>query len=90
MLIEFLIARTENDGTKCGGRILLGDNTGVARSCCGRSGSIVLEVGFQLDCLVCTRTETSDLSKMWLAPYLLERNNCLLRAVLLHFYLRLM
>ena len=40
---------------KCGGRILLGNNT-AGRSCCGLSGSRVLKFGFQQDSIVYTCT----------------------------------
>jgi hypothetical protein len=71
------------------GRLLPGDNKGGGRSCCGPSGSGVLEVGFQLDSLVHTNRPTvdhiyilnSDLRKIRLLPGLPETNYRVSQAV---------
>jgi hypothetical protein len=53
------------------------------RSCCGWSGSSVLEFGFQLHSFVHTYTYTlpSDLHKIRLASKLPQRNYCVRRGV---------
>jgi len=54
MRAEFFLAEIKAQREQGGGRILLGENTGGGRSCCGRSGFSVLEFGFQMDSLVST------------------------------------
>jgi len=54
---EFYIAAMKEQWDECGGRILLGDNTGDGEVMLRRFGrliSIVLDLGFQLDSVVCT------------------------------------
>lgn len=46
---EFFLAGMKAQQDSDTGGILLGENTGGGRSCCGRSCSTVLEFGFQLD-----------------------------------------
>jgi len=48
----------------------------VERSCCHRSGSRVLEFGFQLDSLLYACVIDHVSFQFLLAPYLLERNGC--------------
>lgn len=46
---EFFLARMKAQKDSDAGGILLGENTGGGRSCCGLSCSTVFEFGFQLD-----------------------------------------
>jgi hypothetical protein len=57
MQTEFFIAAIEAQWEEGGGRILLGDNTGVGEVMLRRYRrliSIVLDIRFQLDSIVCT------------------------------------
>jgi len=55
---KLFIVRMETQWEECGGRILLGDNTGggeVMLWRCRGLISIVLDLGFQLDSVLCTQ-----------------------------------
>jgi len=55
MGVKFYIAAMEAQWDEGGGRILLGDDTGIGEVMlrgCGRLISIVLDLGFQLDSVV--------------------------------------
>jgi len=60
----------------------------ASRSCCGRSESVVLESGFQLDCLVDTRrilltilVLNSDMRKIRLTSEFQNIDYCVIREV---------
>jgi hypothetical protein len=45
---EFCLAEMKSAVRRSGGKILLGDDIGGRRSCCGRSGSVVPKCRFRL------------------------------------------
>lgn len=86
MSAEFVLAKLKMQWDYGDGRILLGDNRAAGWSCCGRSGSGVLQFGFQLDTLVYKYTVDDMCTQLWLAetglvPDVPEHNNGVSRGV---------
>ena len=73
---NFSLWRRRRNDTKVAEEFCWAITQAAGRSCCSRSGSCVLEFGFQLDSLVCTYIFDHTYAQLRLAPNRPERNYC--------------